>query len=381
MENALKAKIGKAAFAFRGYNVTNLGKSPELLAHPAYGRLVEKVLRQVSEISADTLGQRVDLVARVREREGSTLASFSRDVATIVAMEVAQLRILEEFFGISARQARLSFGYSIGELSALLLGDVFKVQHILPVPLAMAAECAELAQDVTMGILFTRGPSLTLEEVRRLCVTISAEGHGMLAPSAYLAPNTVLLLGQRETIAQFRSMMHDYLPEKVMLRTNPHQWPPLHTSILWERNIPNRCAMSLYKIPGGLVPPSPPVISCVTGTASYNEYNARHHLVRWADHPQLLWDVMYETLRSGVETVIHVGPEPNLIPATFARLSANVSAQLGGKFMRLLGGKVVNGVSRRAWLTRMLPSKSALLRAPFLDHIILEDWLLGQKPL
>jgi hypothetical protein len=26
-----------AAFAFRGYNLTNLGRTPELLAHPAFG--------------------------------------------------------------------------------------------------------------------------------------------------------------------------------------------------------------------------------------------------------------------------------------------------------------------------------------------------------
>jgi hypothetical protein len=29
--------IRATAFAFRGYNVTNLGRTPELLAHPSYG--------------------------------------------------------------------------------------------------------------------------------------------------------------------------------------------------------------------------------------------------------------------------------------------------------------------------------------------------------
>ena len=34
--------MDEAAFAFRGYNVTNLGRTPELLEHPAYGPIVEK---------------------------------------------------------------------------------------------------------------------------------------------------------------------------------------------------------------------------------------------------------------------------------------------------------------------------------------------------
>jgi hypothetical protein len=33
---------------------------------------------------------------------------------------------------------------------------------------------------------------------------------------------------------------------------------------------------------------------------------------------------------------------------------------------------------RRPWLTALLPSRTALLRAPTVEHIILEDWLLAQ---
>ena len=33
---------------------------------------------------------------------------------------------------------------------------------------------------------------------------------------------------------------------------------------------------------------------------------------------------------------------------------------------------------RRPWLTAVLPSRTALLRAPAVNHIILEDWLLEQ---
>ena len=76
--------------------------------------------------------------------------------------------------------------------------------------------------------------------------------------------------------------------------------------------------------------------------------------------------------------VIHVGPAPNLIPATFARLSNNVTKQLGNRYLQMLGRGVVSSMNRHAWLARLLPSKAALLRAPFLAHIILEDWLLDQ---
>jgi [acyl-carrier-protein] S-malonyltransferase len=37
-------RLGYTAFAFRGYNTTNLGRTSELLAHPAYGPVVERYL-------------------------------------------------------------------------------------------------------------------------------------------------------------------------------------------------------------------------------------------------------------------------------------------------------------------------------------------------
>ena len=40
-------------------------------------------------------------------------------------------------------------------------------------------------------------------------------------------------------------------------------------------------------------------------------------LEEWTDHPQLLWDAVYETLRAGVDLIVHVGPEPYIMPATF----------------------------------------------------------------
>ena len=77
----------------------------------------------------------------------------------------------------------------------------------------------------------------------------------------------------------------------------------------------------------------------------------------------------------GVDTVVHVGPEPNLIPATFRRISENVKAQISGASPKSLGLRAVSTIWR-PWLASWLSSKSALLRAPNVEHVILEDWLL-----
>ena len=91
----LKTRIGTASFAFRGYDVTNLGRSPELLEHRAFGPVVRQVLDEASAISAEAMGRPFDLAGRISRREESTLASFADDVATIVAIEAGATRSLE----------------------------------------------------------------------------------------------------------------------------------------------------------------------------------------------------------------------------------------------------------------------------------------------
>ena len=83
---------------------------------------------------------------------------------------------------------------------------------------------------------------------------------------------------------------------------------------------------------------------------------------------------------AGIETVIHVGPEANLIPATYHRLSDNVRQQLRGRSLNSLGLRAMSGMARRPWLANVLPTRAALLRAPFVEHVLLEDWLLEQRP-
>ena len=70
-----------------GYNLTNLGKTPELLAHAAYGPIVERHLREASRITADVLHKPIDLVARVRAKRESTIETFGEDIGLIMSIE------------------------------------------------------------------------------------------------------------------------------------------------------------------------------------------------------------------------------------------------------------------------------------------------------
>ena len=199
----LGGRIGTVALAFRGYDVTNQGRSHELLAHPAYGPIVREALDEGSALCSRATGRPVDLAARVRDRAPSTLDTYAADAALIVAIELAQLRILERVFGVAVERSCLAFGYSIGEVSALIAAGVYRMDQLLPVLLGMAGDAAELVDGTSMGILFSRGPALPIAEVEGLCRRISSEGAGLIGPSAYLSPNAALLIGQGDTLERF----------------------------------------------------------------------------------------------------------------------------------------------------------------------------------
>jgi [acyl-carrier-protein] S-malonyltransferase len=370
--------ITASAFAFRGYNTTNLGRTPDLLAHAAYGPIVERHLRIASKILADTLHRPADLVTRIRDRRESTLDSFAEDIGLIIAVELAQLELLDQFFGLDYRASPMMLGYSLGEITALVAGGTFVVDQVLPPLVELAGDCADLARGASMGILFSRGPELDVEAVHRLCIEITAEGHGTISVSSYLSPNTILLIGQDGTLASFKDRMSAALGARVNLRKSEGAWPPLHTSLLWQRNIPTRAGVRMQTMGGGLQTPNPPVLSLVTGSTSYNSFNARDTLVRWLDQPQRLWDAVCEILGQGIETVFHIGPDPNLIPATFKRLSDNVRLQTTGRSLGSIGLQAVSLIARRAWLANFMTTRATLLRAPFVEHIVVEDWLLKQ---
>ena len=322
------------------------------------------------------MGRPTDLLARVEQRQETTLESYGDAVALVVAMELAQLELLDHHFQIASKHARFSFGYSLGEVTALVASGVLNARAALEIPLKLADECAALAHGVTLGILFSRGPELDLHKVRRLCVRVNHSGQGVMGISSYLTPNSVLLMGQGDTLDRFRELMQDDLGAGVHLRKNRQQFPPLHTPIVWQRNSPTRAAEMMHTMAGGFSDPRPPILSLVTGKFSYNDYNAREILHRWTDHPQRLWDAIYETLAAGIKTVIHVGPDPNIVPATFERLAENVMQQTNAS----LGMRALSAAAHRRWLSSMLPTRTALLRAPTVRQVILEDWLLANAP-
>ena len=271
------------------------------------------------------------------------------------------------------------FGYSLGELAAVACAGVTDPLDTMRVPLAMAADCAALADEVRMGVLFSRGPVIDETDVRRLCRKITAEGKGTIGVSSILSPNTYLLMGQQDTIESFhRDDARRVARCRAHVRINPDRWPPMHTEIVRQRNIPDRASVMMERMPGGFVPPCPPIISLVTGRRSYDDWHARDILRQWTDQPQRLWDVVYETLAAGVTTVVHVGAEPDITPATFRRLSDNVEQQADDAPIRKMGnaGGGRHGASTLA-LGRLAVAGRAVA-SPALRHVILEDWLLEQ---
>lgn len=373
---SLIARLPSAALAFRGYNVTNLGRTGELLAQGAFGSLVQQRLDAVSQIASDLLKRRVDLAGQVRAAQETTLETYGEALALVLATEAIQLELLREFFDVDWTTARFSFGFSLGEIGAIIAGGVLDLVAALEVLLPLADDCAQLAKDATLGVLFTRSRELAIDDVRRLCLEVNQEGRGVVGISAQLAPNTLLVIGQHDTLDRLMERVRNSLNIHVHLRKNDQQWPPVHTPIVWQRQISNRAAERMHTMPLLRGDPQPAVYSLVSGTYGYTSSSARDLLCQWIDHPQRLWSGIYETLASGVATVIHVGPTPNIIPATFTRISADVLSQTQeSRSLRALSAAV-----RRLWLRRILPQRAALFRAPFIEQIVLEDWLLDNAP-
>ena len=368
--------IGEAALAFRGYNTTNLGRTKELIEVPKYAPVVEEELARFGAICSEFVNNPIDLSRRVKYGEEPGLDDYEEAISLIAAVETAHIRLLNEIHEIDTASARLSFGYSLGELAALELGGMFHLDDMIRIPLAMARDCVALAEDVKLGVLFSIGPSIDEDLVHSLCLQVTGEQRGTIGVSAVLSPNSYLLIGQEETVKRFRSVMHDMLPKTVHLRINSNLWPPLHTPIIRQKNIPDRSSVMMESLTGGVNPAIPPVCSLATGEMSYSPHSAREVLRRWVDHPQRLWDAITQTLSMNVDTVVHVGPEPNVIPATFKRLSENVVQQTSGSSFSSFGMRAVSGLARRPWLASILPANTALLRAPHVEQVILEDWLI-----
>ena len=308
--------------------------------------------------SAATCSRRtVDLSARVAAREPTSLDTFVEDTATIVAMELAQVRLLEEVFEVPVREARLSFGHSIGELSALVLGGVYEMEQLLPIPLSLAHDCADLTADTTMGILSSPSGTLEPERVQRLCSAISSRGPGWSGrrPTSRRTRCCCSARATRSTCSRPRCGTTCPRPSRcgagpITGRRCTRPWSgsgASPTARRW-RSITPAAAISSR---------SRTVVSCTTGRANYDEWNSREILTEWTDHPQRLWDAIEHTLGSGVDLVIHVGPEPKLIPTTFERLSGKVMKQLKNRHLDSLGRRVLPSISRNHWLARSCRSR------------------------
>lgn len=376
----LQQRLPRTAFAFRGYNTTNLGRTNELWQVDAYRPIIERWLKLASDVCHKAHGQRVDLVARVVGKLEADLDHYDEAVALIMAVEFAQIELLSSVHGVHYEQSRTAFGYSLGELVAVACNQMISPSEAMEVPVTLATDCAALAHDVRMGILFSRSVAIDESTVVHLCEEVTADCDGVIGVSAVLSPNTYLVLGQRETLKRFKQRMKSVLPDSAHLKRDHNLWPPLHTPIVRQRHIPDRASVLMEKMAPAPGVSRPMVFSLATGNASYGDEPAREILRRWIDHPQRLWDAVMHTLKEDLEVVIHVGPGPNVVPATFHRLSDNVQQQLARMSLSGIGMRAVSNLVNRRWLANLLPNRAALLRAPTVEHIILEDWLLDNAP-
>lgn len=375
-----EARIATSALAFRGYNQTNLGRTPELLAKPAYREIVKRRLLEAGDLCGQATGRSIDLIARVENEDEPDLDHYAEAIAIVFAAEMAQLDLLREVHGIDPCGAKMAYGYSLGELTAVAASGLYPLEVVMRPPLELAADCASMATDCTMAVLFSRSESLSEARIHRLCEEITARGRGALAVSAVLSPNTLLVLGEGETVAQLRAECKTLDGPAIHLRTNDGQWPPLHTPLVRRLHIPDRAALMIREAPRLRETARPPIWSLVTGKREYEDDSGRETLRRWIDSPQRLWDVVEATLAADVRTVLHVGPQPNVIPATFKRLADNVVKQTLDWSLTGVGMRTVQQMAQSSWLTPLLPRSGCLLRAPRVEHVMLEDWLLDNAP-
>lgn len=78
--------LAQAALAFRGYNVTNLGRTRELLLQPAYQPIVAHELERFSRVCHEVVGTPVNLIDRVEKNQNPGLEAYAEAIALIVAV-------------------------------------------------------------------------------------------------------------------------------------------------------------------------------------------------------------------------------------------------------------------------------------------------------
>ncbi len=371
----LRRGMPTTALAFRGYNSTNLGRTPQLLAIPRYREVLTRHLERAQQICAELTHRPVDLLQMIEQQLEPTPEQYPEALALIVSVSQAQLELLQQHLEIDPHLARIAFGFSLGEISALIFSGVLTEDAALQVVLRLAIDCQPLAEGVTLGVIFSRGAAIELDRLWLLCQRINQRGAGTVGISAQLSPNSYLVMGTENTLDELRQSASEQWGRKIQIKKDPNRWPPLHTPLVWKGQVRDKACELMQTMAGGFNPPSPPILSLVTGKNSYDGIRTRRLLAEWIDQPQCLWQAVSQTLEIGIETILHIGPAPNIIPATYGRLSANIQAQTSQS--RRLRALAV--AAQRQWLQRLLPRQTALLRAPLLKHVMLEDWLIEQS--
>lgn len=374
MAEPILGQLSTTTFVFRGYNVTNMGRTPELLNHPRFGGYVAKRLEQCSQIASDVLHRPIDLLGRVSRGEDTDLESYADAIALIMATEMAQVDILEQEYHVHLANAQYLMGYSLGELTALVAARCLSLEDALTIPLSLSQDIAKLAPTCTLAVIFCRKGTLGAHNVHHLCQEINAEGNGLIGISSILSPNSVIVIGEQETTTRLHARLQETITDRVYLKKNPHKWPPMHTPIVWREHITSRASLLMSQMKSGFTTPKPPVLSLVTGACSYNDSNVRDLICQWVDKPQHLWQAVYHTLSSGTESLIHLGPEPNIVPATYSRLAENVEAQVKAS----ISTRALSTLVYRPWLNALIGERAYILRAPTIKQRNLEDWLLDE---
>lgn len=374
MADQITGQLSTTAFVFRGYNVTNMGRTPELLNHPRFGGYLAKRLEQCGEIASDVMHRPIDLLGRVSRGEETNLDTYSDAIALIMAVEMAHVDILEQEYHVQLAKAQYLMGYSLGELTALVAGRCLSLEDALTIPLSLSTDTAKLAPTCTLAVIFCRKATLNADRVHHFCQEINAEGNGLIGISAVLSPNSLIVIGEQDTTSRLHVRLQEAIADRVYLKKNPHKWPPMHTPIVWREHINSRASLLMSQMKSGFTAPKPPVLSLVTGACSYTDSNVRDIICQWVDKPQHLWQAVYHTLSSGTESLIHLGPEPNIVPATYSRLAENVEAQIKAS----ISTRALSTLVYRPWLNALIGERAYLLRAPTIKQTNLEDWLIDK---
>ena len=77
MSSSWNFEVNEVVLAFRGYNVTNLGRTAELLACDAYSQIILEEFKLFSEICSQYTKESVDLTSFVTAGKEPGLARYA----------------------------------------------------------------------------------------------------------------------------------------------------------------------------------------------------------------------------------------------------------------------------------------------------------------